>query len=75
MSTAHKPPRKRTVTLSGRAMSPQPMRKPAAAAGKRGDYEVMGPRQLKKADELLTRIERRGEALSESADRLLRRVS
>jgi hypothetical protein len=51
------------------------MRKPAAAAGKRGDCEVMGPRQLKKADELLTRIERRGEALSESADRLLRRVS
>ena len=33
------------------------------------------PRQLKKADELLMRIERRGVALSVSADKLLRRIS
>jgi hypothetical protein len=31
--------------------------------------------QLRQADKMLTRIERKGEALSASADRLLRRVS
>ena len=37
--------------------------------------EILGPRQLRQADKMLTRIERKGEALSASADKLLRRVS
>jgi hypothetical protein len=40
-----------------------------------GTVEVLGPRQLRQADKMLTRIERKGEALSASADKLLRRVS
>jgi hypothetical protein len=47
----------------------------AAVPAKRGEDEIIAPRQLKKADELLERIKRRGEVLSESADRLLRRVA
>jgi len=44
-------------------------------AAKTGVSEVIGARQLRQADEMLTRIERKGEALSATADRLLRRVS
>jgi hypothetical protein len=37
--------------------------------------DVIGATQLRQAERLLTRIERKGEALSASAERLLRRVS
>ncbi|MEA2767686.1 MAG: hypothetical protein QOD93_648, partial [Acetobacteraceae bacterium] len=39
------------------------------------EYAVIGPTQLRQVDKMLTRIERKGEALAASADRLLRRVS
>jgi len=48
-------------------------RTPAAAILR--PAEVIGQTQLRRADRLLNRIEREGEALSASADRLLRRVS
>jgi hypothetical protein len=48
---------------------------PGKKAQKSGVYELIGSSQLRQADQLLTRIERKGEALSASADKLLRRVS
>jgi hypothetical protein len=50
-------------------------KKATAAAAKRGDYGLISQRQLKEADKMLGRIERRGEALLANADRLLKRVS
>jgi hypothetical protein len=38
-------------------------------------YEIIAPSQLRQADQMLTRIERKGRELSASAEKLLRRVS
>ena len=61
--------KKRAASMAGRVLH----------TGKKipgfGTSEVLGPRQLRQADKMLTRIERKGEALSASADKLLRRVS
>jgi hypothetical protein len=65
---------RKTTSVSGRTLSTSPG-KTVAASTKRDTGEVIGLRQLKKADELLARIERKGEILSESAERLLKRVS
>jgi hypothetical protein len=70
MSSNHKPtkrmrPRKESASLGG------PLSKKPA----RGEYELIETKQLQKADEILARIERRGEELAVSADRLLKRVS
>jgi len=78
MRTTHKPTkgtkgRKQAASVAGRALSPP--KKAAAASANRREDEVIGPRQLEQADKMLVRIERRGEALSATADRLLRRVS
>jgi len=72
MTTAQKSPKgtagRKQASAAGRMLSPQ-------KAAKTGVSEVIGARQLRQADEMLTRIERKGEALSATADRLLRRVS
>ena len=78
MTTAQKPPKRITAkeqaaSVAGRGLSTP--KKAAAASAMRGEYAVIGSTQLRQADKMLARIERRGEALSASADRLLRRVS
>ena len=67
MTVTQKTPRKHTLARTSRIMK--------KTGGTKVLSDVMGPRQLKRADELLTRIEKRGEELSQRADRLLRRVS
>jgi hypothetical protein len=57
--------RKKAADASGH---PSAVAKPATAAG----AEL---RQFRQMDRLLGRLERRGEVLSEGADRLLKRVS
>jgi hypothetical protein len=72
-TTRKPPPKKKTASLAGsRTVHPK---KAAAAAAKRGDYGLISQRQLKEADKMLGRIERRGEALLANADLLLKRVS
>jgi len=74
MRTPTKPPAKKQVApLAGRIMSHP--KKAAAAAARRIEHDMISPRQLKEADRLLGRIERKGEALLAGADRLLKRVS
>jgi hypothetical protein len=72
MTTAQKSPKgtagRKQSSTAGRVLSPK-------KAAKNGVSEIIGARQLQQADEMLTRIERRGEALSATADMLLRRVS
>jgi len=70
MSTTRKPLKKPTASDAGRTMS-----HPKKAAANHGENALMDSRQLRQADRILGRIERRGEALSESAARLLKRVS
>jgi len=66
----------KTMTGKGRVTAPAGrVLHPGTKAPKNGDYEIIGSRQLRQADKMLTRIERKGEALSASADKLLRRVS
>jgi hypothetical protein len=78
MPTTHKPTkgikaRKPVASVAGRALAAP--KKAGAASSQQGEHQAIGPRLLKQADEMLVRIERKGEALSASADRLLRRVS
>jgi hypothetical protein len=78
MPTTRKPrkgikARKPVASAAGRVLATP--KKSAAASPKQGAYQAIGQRQLKEADEMLVRIERKGEALSASADLLLRRVS
>jgi hypothetical protein len=74
MTTTKKPTK--TIAGKGRATTGVGQVLPSGTKDpKSGIYEVIGPRQLKQADKMLTRIERKGEALSASADKLLRRVS
>jgi hypothetical protein len=78
MPTTHKPTkgikaRKPVASVAGRVLAAP--KKAAAASSQQGEYQAIGTRLLKQADEMLVRIERKGEALSASADRLLRRVS
>jgi hypothetical protein len=42
---------------------------------KKTAHEIIAPSQLRQADQMLTRIERKGRELSASAEKLLRRVS
>ena len=72
MSTAHKPPKTQVSSRTGRVI---PRLKKAAPVAKHGGDEVISPGQLKEAGRILGRIERKGEALSANADRLLKRVS
>jgi hypothetical protein len=72
MSTAHKPPKKQISSRTDRVI---PRLKKGAQVAKQGEYEVISPGQLKEAGRILGRIERKGEALSANADRLLKRVS
>jgi hypothetical protein len=44
-------------------------------ASKSVGYKIIAPSQLRQADLMLTRIERKGRELSASAEKLLRRVS
>jgi hypothetical protein len=74
MATVRKPAKgltgkKPVASSAGRVLAP------GKKARKSGVYELIGSSQLRQADQLLTRIERKGEALSASADKLLRRVS
>ena len=72
-TTPKPPPKTKTASLAGsRMVHPK---KATAAAAKRGDYGLISQRQLKEADKMLGRIERRGEALLANADLLLKRVS
>ena len=72
MSTAHKPPKKQISSRTDRVI---PRLKKGAQVAKQGESEVISPGQLKEAGRILGRIERKGEALSANADRLLKRVS
>jgi hypothetical protein len=63
---------KEAASMAGRIMPDT--KKPGSDARHR-DRNGSETVQLRQADKMLTRIERRGEALSASADRLLRRVS
>jgi hypothetical protein len=69
-TTQKPPPKKKTASLAGRTMA-----HPKKAAATRGEYGLISPGQLEEADRMLGRIERKGEALSANADRLLKRVS
>ena len=64
--------RKEASSNSGRTMSDT--KKPGLDARHR-DRNGSETGQLRQADKMLTRIERKGHALSEGADRLLRRIS
>ena len=73
MSTTQKPPRK---AIAGKAeKSPQESRKGAPVKPRVEDFLIMGAKQLKKVDQMLDRIEQKGEELSTGAEKLLRRVS
>lgn len=73
MPTTHKVPKKQVASHTGRIL---PDRKKASVTSQRDEAAaVISQRQLKAADKMLGRIERRGEALSANADRLLKRVS
>lgn len=77
MPIARKPskrtPEKKPASPAGHAL-PSP-KKAAADRAKQPEYAIIGPNQLRQADLMLRRIERRNEALSANADKLLRRVS
>jgi hypothetical protein len=81
--TARKPPKETTARKPAPSVAGQALSAPKKAASKtatvasagHGEYAVIGPTQLRQVDKMLTRIERKGEALAASADRLLRRVS
>jgi hypothetical protein len=76
MKSAAKPPRgtatRKEASMPGRVMSHP---KKAGLDTRHRDRNGSETVQLHQADKLLTRIERRGEALSAGADRLLRRLS
>ena len=76
MKSAEKPPRgtptRKEASMAGRVMSNP---KKSGLDTRRRDRNGSETVQLRQADKLLTRIERKGEALSTTADRLLRRVS
>jgi hypothetical protein len=76
MKSAEKPPRatptRKVASIAGRVLSD---RKKAGSDTRHRDRNGSETVQLRQADKLLTRIERRGEALSAGADRLLRRLS
>jgi hypothetical protein len=76
MNSSQKSPKvpgtRKEASMAGRIMSDA--KKPSLEATHRdrnGSEAVL----LRQADKMLTRIERKGKALSASADRLLRRVS
>ncbi len=66
------PGSRKEASMAGRIMSDA--KKPGLDASPR-DRNGSEAALLQQADKMLTRIERRGKALSASADRLLRRVS
>jgi len=75
MKSGHKPPNgtptRKEASVVGHAMRP----KKAAPSPRHRELGGSQLVQLRQADKMLTRIERKGEALSAGADRLLRRVS
>ena len=73
MSAVQKPPRKAIAGKAGR--SPQGVREGAPVKPRVEDSLIMGAKQLKKVDQMLDRIEQKGEELSAGAEKLLRRVS
>jgi len=76
MKNVEKPPRgtatRKEASTAGRVMSDSKKAGPDARHRDRNGSETV---QLRQVDKLLTRIERKGEALSAGADRLLRRLS
>jgi hypothetical protein len=66
-------PTRKEASMAERAM-PHPKKKAAASSRHR---ELVGGElvQLRQADKMLRRIDRKGEALSAGADRLLRRLA
>jgi hypothetical protein len=65
----------KSQAASGAERVPSAPRKAAAGSAPRSLSDIIGPNQLRQADLMLRRIERRNEALSANADQLLRRVS
>jgi hypothetical protein len=72
MPTKQKPPKKHAVSLANRTLS-DTRQVAASPEGRRDD--IISPKQLKQVDKMLVHLKRRGEALSSTADRLLKRVS
>jgi hypothetical protein len=64
--------KKEAPSVAGHAIRPA---KKAATSNRHREPAGGELVQLRKADKMLTRIERKGEALSASADRLLRRLA
>jgi hypothetical protein len=78
MPVTHKPAKGTkagTPAAAGTGRIDAAPKKAHATSPRRGEHRASGARQMQQADEMLGRIERTGEALSASADRLLRRVS
>jgi hypothetical protein len=76
MKSPLKPPKgmpaSKQAPVAGRTMTDPKKQGSDISHRDRGKSDTV---QLRQADKMLTRIERKGEALSASADRLLRRVS
>ena len=65
--------RKQSASMTGRILGNTKKATPGSAERKSG--EPIERVELRRVDEMLRRIERKGKALSADADRLLRRVS
>jgi hypothetical protein len=65
--------RKQSTSMTGRILGNPQKAAPGSAEPKSG--EPIERTELRRVDEMLRRIERKGKALSAGADRLLRRVS
>jgi hypothetical protein len=75
MPNTQRPAKAMTAKKSASSRAVRTSTKAAADLARRGGSDIIAPNQLRQIDIMLDRLERRNEALSASADKLLKRLS